>query len=67
LGRGSSLIHAGLDPNAFGVTWDPYHFANDSFLNRFFDATPTDFYGNLLPPAGSKRFSLGANQVGTGV
>jgi hypothetical protein len=65
LGGGSPLTHAGLDPAAFGVTWDPYHFANDGFMSRYFDATPTDFYGNLVPPAGSKLFSVGADQAGT--
>ena len=59
----SPLVHAGLDLSGFGVTWDPYHFANDSFIDRFFNATPMDFYANLLPPAGSTLFSIGANQV----
>jgi hypothetical protein len=67
LRRSSPLTHAGLDLAAFGVTWDAYHFANDSFLDRFFNATPTDFYEGLLPSPGSKLFSIGANQAGTGV
>jgi len=65
--RDSPLVHAGLDLSQFGLTWDPYHFANDAFIDRFFDATPMDFYANLLPSAGSNLFSLGANQAGTGM
>jgi hypothetical protein len=65
LRRNSALARVGLDLAVFGVAWDPYQFADDAFLGRFFGATPTDFYGNLLPTAGSKRFSLGANQAGT--
>jgi hypothetical protein len=61
--RSSPLAHAGLDVAAFGVTWDPYHFANDAFLGRYFDATATDFYENLLPSPGSKLFSVGADQA----
>jgi hypothetical protein len=62
----SPLADAGLDLSELGETWDPYHFAADAFLDRFFDATPTDFYGNLLPPAGSDVFSVGADQSDTG-
>jgi hypothetical protein len=60
---GSRLTRAGLDLAAFGVTWDPYHMADDPFLGRFFNATPTDFYENLLPPPGSTLFSVGADQA----
>jgi hypothetical protein len=62
----SPLVDTGLDLDELGVTWDPYHFADDAFLDRVFDATPTDFYGNLLPPAGSNPFSVGADQSDTG-
>ncbi|HET6328427.1 MAG TPA: hypothetical protein VFG04_27340, partial [Planctomycetaceae bacterium] len=57
---------AGLDLSQFGLNWDPYHFGDDAFIDRFFADTPTDFYGNLLPPAGSNLLSIGANQSATG-
>ncbi len=59
----SALADAGLDLSAFGLTWDPYHFGDDGFIDRFFADTATDFYSNLLPFAGP--FSVGANQVTT--
>jgi hypothetical protein len=62
----SPLVKAGLNLSQFGLTWDPYHFADDAFIDRFFADTPTDFYDNLLPPAGSNLFSVGANQSVTG-
>ena len=61
----SQLADAGLDLSQFGLTWDPYHFADDAFIDRVFSDTPMDFYGNLLPPAGSNEFSVGANQSAT--
>jgi hypothetical protein len=57
----SPLADAGLDLSAFGLTWDPYHFGDDGFIDRFFADTPTDFYSDLLPFAGP--FSIGANQT----
>jgi hypothetical protein len=60
---GSRLTRAGLDLAAFGVAWDPYHMADDPFLGRFFNATPTDFYENLLASPGSNLFSIGADQA----
>jgi hypothetical protein len=62
----SPLADAGLDLSQFGITWDPYHFADDAFIDRFFADTPTDFYDNLIPPAGSNLLSVGANQSATG-
>ena len=62
----SALAHAGLDLGALGVMWDAYHFANDGFLDRFFNVAPMDFYGDMLPVAGSRLFSVGADQVGSG-
>jgi hypothetical protein len=61
----SPLADTGLDLNEFALTWDPYHFADDAFIDRFFADTPTDFYDNLLPPAGSNQFSVGAAQSAT--
>jgi len=62
----SSLAEAGLNLSQFGLTWDPYHFADDAFIDRFFADTPTDFYDNLLPPSASNLLSVGANQSVTG-
>jgi parallel beta helix pectate lyase-like protein len=62
----SPLVDVGLDLGDLGVTWDPYHFADDAFLDRAFADTPMDFYGNLLPPEGSNQFSIGANQSAAG-
>jgi hypothetical protein len=58
----SPVRHAGLDLSSFGIAWDPYGYAGDAFLSPFFNTTPTDFYGNPLPAAGSGLFSIGANQ-----
>jgi hypothetical protein len=66
LQQNSPLANSGLDLSTLAQVWDPYNFANDAFLSRHFNSTPTDFYGNLLPAAGSNLFSVGANQVGTG-
>jgi hypothetical protein len=61
----SPLANVGLDLGDLGLTWDPYHFADDAFLDRAFADTPMDFYGILLPPEGSNQFSIGANQSAT--
>jgi hypothetical protein len=58
----SPVGHAGLDSSQFGITWDPYGYANDTFLSAHFNPRPTDFYGHALPAAGSGRFSIGADQ-----
>jgi hypothetical protein len=58
----SPVRHAGLDLSPFGVTWDPYGYASDTFLSAHFNSRPTDFYGHALPAAGSERFSIGADQ-----
>jgi len=62
----SPLAEAGLNLSQFGLAWDPYHFADDAFIDRFFADAPADFYDNLLPPAGSNLLSVGANQPVTG-
>jgi hypothetical protein len=64
LRKDSPVAHAGLDLTQFKVMWDPYRYAGDSFLNRFFSPTPTDFYGDPLPAAGSGLLSIGAHQPG---
>jgi hypothetical protein len=58
----SPVRHAGLDLSQFAVAWDPYGYAGDAFLGPHFNPTPTDFYGNALPAAGSGLFSIGADQ-----
>jgi hypothetical protein len=58
----SPVRHAGLDLSRMGVVWDPYHYARDPFLHAHFNSTPTDFYGDPLPAAGSGLFSIGADQ-----
>ena len=58
----SRLADAGLELADLGLTWDPYHFADDAFINRFFDDTPADFYADALPTALSGAFSVGADQ-----
>jgi hypothetical protein len=35
-----------LNPFSMGVVWDPNRFANDSFMNRYFNADATDLFGN---------------------
>jgi hypothetical protein len=62
LRRGSPVAHAGLDMSAFQVGWDPYGFADDSFLSQFFNAAPRDFYGNPVPGGSSSLVSIGAYQ-----
>jgi hypothetical protein len=62
--RGTSpLRHSGLDLSQFGVAWDPYGFAADVFVETYFNATPTDYYGDPLPATGSGLFSIGADQL----
>jgi hypothetical protein len=39
------------------------HFADDAFIDRFFDDAPADFYADALPPALSGAFSIGADQL----
>jgi hypothetical protein len=63
LRRTSPVRHAGLDLSQFGIVWDPYSYAADAFLSPHFNATPTDFYGDVLPAAGSGLFSIGADQL----
>jgi hypothetical protein len=63
LRRTSPVRHAGLDLSQFGTAWDPYSFAADPFLAPHFNVTPTDFYGDTLPAAGSGLFSIGADQL----
>jgi len=58
----SPLRSAGLDLSQFGIAWDPDLYSSDPFLSMSFNVTPTDFYGNPLPPSGSARFSIGANE-----
>jgi hypothetical protein len=58
----SSLRHVGLDLTKFGVTWDPYGFDSDPFLGPYFSPTRKDFFGTVLPAAGSNLFSIGADQ-----
>jgi parallel beta helix pectate lyase-like protein len=63
LQKDSPLTNAGLDLEYwFGETWDQFSFSTNSFLSHHFSATPTDFYGNVLPPAGSGQFGIGAYQ-----
>jgi hypothetical protein len=62
----SPLTDVGLDLGDLGLTWDPYHFADDAFLDRAFADIPMDFYENLLPSQGSNDFSIGANQSTAG-
>jgi hypothetical protein len=59
----SPMLGAGLDLSQFGIAWDPSGFASDPFLGPYFDSTPTDFFGNVLPPSGSKLLSVGADQA----
>jgi hypothetical protein len=63
LRKGSPVADAGLDLSSLGLTWDPYHYSDDAFIGRFFDATPMDFYGDMLPAPGSNMFSMGADQA----
>jgi hypothetical protein len=57
---GSPVAGAGLDLGSLGVIWDPYGFADDSFLSRSFNPTPTDFFGN---PFGDRpTWSMGVDQ-----
>jgi len=60
--RSSPVRDAGLDPSTFGVVWDPYAYASDTFLHEHFNSTPTDFCGDPLPAPGSGQFSIGADQ-----
>lgn len=58
----SSLRHAALDLSAFGISWDPYGFAEDPFFSKRFSLARRDFFGSALPAAGSNLFSIGADQ-----
>lgn len=60
---GSPVERAGVDLSQLGVVWDPYNFAGDPFLGKYFSTNRVDFYGNPLQPAGSGQLSIGAYQV----
>jgi hypothetical protein len=51
---------AGLNLATFGVIWDPAGFSRDSFLTRYFSATPVDFFGHTL--SNRTTWSMGADQ-----
>jgi hypothetical protein len=61
LAYSSPVASAALTLSQFGTSWDPYSFAGDSFLSKYFNANATDFYGNVLP---TTTPSVGAYQVG---
>jgi hypothetical protein len=62
LQAGSPVATAGLNLSSFGVTWDPYNFAGDSFVKAYFNTTPTDLLGHNL--TGRHTFSMGVDQEG---
>jgi hypothetical protein len=62
LHRNSLVAHAGLDLRSFGLTWDPYHYVDDPFLDQFFSQGPRDFYGHRLPGGLAGPLSIGADQ-----
>jgi hypothetical protein len=57
---GSPAHGHGVNLASFGITWDPYGFANDPFLRGSFINTPTDFFGNAYGQRTS--WSIGVDQ-----